>query len=446
MSKPTISPRSRPEEVAIFRAQVIARLCATPLNRGELQPLLKELSEATFRPPGSEMTVRFSIATLERWYYAFQKHGLEGLIPESRKRGHAQDVPPDELQFLFDAATDDPRMPISVIHQAMVRAGMLQEGAVSANTLRRYMRDQGLDSGARRQKARQRRPRRRWEAAAPGMLWHADVCHGPNIKVDGKSRPIRIHAILDDKSRYVIQIRAFHTEKEVDMLALFSDALATHGRPGSIYLDNGSTYRGDTLQIACTRLNINLLHAQPYDPEARGKMERFWRTARQRCINYLGNLNSIHDVQARLLAFVDTNYNGVPHSSLLARTPYDVYNTGRIDSEPVSTEEMRLALSATHRRRIRKDGTISVEGREWEVVEGFLAGRKLDVRYSVFDPDEPPVVLYDGREFRTQAIDAVRNGHTVQKRHTQERYSASINPADVALDSVLCRTKERNNG
>lgn len=446
MSKPTITPKSRPEEVAVFRAQVIAHLCSAPLNRGELQPLLKELSEVQFRPPGSQVTVKFSAATLERWYYAFQKHGLEGLIPESRKRGHAQDVPPDELQFLLDAAIHDPRMPVSVIHQAMVAAGMLQEGAVSANTLRRYLRDQGLDAGARRQEARQRRPRRRWETEAPGMLWHADVCHGPNIRVDGKSRPIRIHAILDDKSRYVVQIRAFHTEKEVDMLALFSDALATHGRPSSIYLDNGSTYRGEALEIACTRLNINLLHAQPYDPEARGKMERFWRTARQRCINYLGGLNSIHEVQARLLAFVDTNYNGVPHSSLLARTPYDVYNTDKIDSEPVSPEEMRLALTTTHRRRIRKDGTISVEGREWEVVEGFLAGRKLDVRYSIFTPDEPPTILYDGREFRTQAIDAVRNGRDTKKAPTQARKSAGINPADVALDSVLCRTKERDNG
>ena len=56
------------------------------------------------------------------------------------------------------------------------------------------------------------------------------------------------------------------------------EALRVHGKPDSLYLDNGSTYVGETLALICARLGIAVVHARPYDPQARGKMERFWRT------------------------------------------------------------------------------------------------------------------------------------------------------------------------
>ena len=46
-----------------------------------------------------------------------------------------------------------------------------------------------------------------------------------------------------------------------------------HGRPDALYLDNGSTYRGHALETACARLGITLLHAKPYDPQARGPIK-----------------------------------------------------------------------------------------------------------------------------------------------------------------------------
>ncbi len=119
-------------------------------------------------------------------------------------------------------------------------------------------------------------------------LWHGDVCHGPSLRIDGKVRPLRIHALLDDASRYVVALEAHHTEREVDMLGLFVRALRRHGKPDALYLDNGSTYRGDTLATACARLSVSLVHAKPYEPEARGKMERFWRTLREGCLDFVG--------------------------------------------------------------------------------------------------------------------------------------------------------------
>ena len=82
------------------------------------------------------------------------------------------------------------------------------------------------------------------------------------------------HALLDAASRYVVALRVADNEREETMLSLFSDALTMHGRPDTLYLDNGATYRGAVLATACARLGVSLLHARPYDPEARGKRER----------------------------------------------------------------------------------------------------------------------------------------------------------------------------
>jgi len=111
----------------------------------------------------------------------------------------------------------------------------------------------------------------------------------------GKSHPLRIHALLDDASRYVVALEAHHTEREVDMVGLMVRALRKHGPPDALYLDNGATYRGETLATACARIGTSLVHARPYDAPARGKMERFWRTLREGCLDFLGSVSSLHD-------------------------------------------------------------------------------------------------------------------------------------------------------
>lgn len=57
-----------------------------------------------------------------------------------------------------------------------------------------------------------------------------DVCHEPALRVGQTTKPLRIHALLDDASRYVVALEAHHTEREDDMLDLMLGALRRHGR------------------------------------------------------------------------------------------------------------------------------------------------------------------------------------------------------------------------
>jgi transposase InsO family protein len=145
--------------------------------------------------------------------------------------------------------------------------------------------------------------------------------------------PVRIHALLDDASRYVVAIEARHAEREVDMLAVFIRALRRFGAPDALYLDNGSTYRGETLSVACARLGTALVHAKPYDAPARGKMERFWRTLRDQCLRFCGDLGSLHDLDVRLLAWLDEHYHKAPHGGLMGKTPEQVFSASPINPD-----------------------------------------------------------------------------------------------------------------
>ena len=56
---------------------------------------------------------------------------------------------------------------------------------------------------------------------------------------------------------------------------VFKEALCRRGIPEKVYTDNGKIYRSGQLQFVCASLGIALIHAKPYDPAAKGKIERF---------------------------------------------------------------------------------------------------------------------------------------------------------------------------
>ena len=240
----SIRPKDHAEAVALFRAQVIGPLTARDLGHGELAEELRALSERRFRPPWLDHSRTYAPATLERWYYAYRAGGLEALKPARRSdRGYAQALTEEQRTLVLEIAQERPEVSVSVLLRTLVADGRLGEGEVSEPTIRRLLLDAGLSRQARRQLSRG--ARRRWQAEAPDALWHADVCHGRNLSIDGRSIPVRVHALLDDASRFIVGIRAFSTEREVDMLELMVQALRQSGPPRTLYLGRVGARRGD---------------------------------------------------------------------------------------------------------------------------------------------------------------------------------------------------------
>ena len=429
MKDDELTPRDHAEAVAIFRAQVIGPLaCRTDWTHGELAVALRALSAQPFRAPGADRTRCYAPSTLERWLYAWRRSGLDGLRPRRRSdRGHGRNLTCEQRDLLLAIRRDHPQVATTVIIRTLVMSGRLPRGTISDTTLRRLYAEHGLDRKTlRRSDLGHPTERRRWQAARAHEVWHADVMHGPALDVDGRSVPLRIHAILDDRTRYVVAIRACATERESEMLALLVRALRQHGCPKTLYLDNGPTYVGETLRTACARLGITLVHAKPHDPQARGKMERFWRTLRAQCVSLMGPMPSLHDVQVRLLAWLDGHYLLASHAGLLGRSPQEVLDEGLLASDhPAPSEELlREALTIRQTRRLRTDGTLEIAGRAFELEQSFLAGHKVVVARSLVDPTEPPWVEHDEQCHVLRPVDPVANSQRKRTRRARRGLDA----------------------
>jgi len=411
MSSTPLVPKDHAEAIALFRAEIVGSLVRRELEHGDLRRAFTEASQQRFRPPRAHGPRSYSASTLERWYYAYKAEGLEGLRPKPRgDRGRGRELAPELRTLLLEIRKEHPHVSVPTILATLVADGRLSEGAVSASTVRRFYAEHGLDRVALRHGVRDK-VRLRWQAERPGALWHTDVCHSRTLRLEGRLIPVRIHALLDDASRHVLAIEARTAEREVDMLELFIRALRRHGPPEALYLDNGSTYRGEALSLACARLGVTLIHARPYDAPARGKMERFWRTLREQCLDLTGSLASLHELNARILAWVDERYHVTPHGALVGKTPLQVY--AAVDSAERDTfDEVRLrdALTVRARRRVRRDNTLSMDGEDWETDLHFLAGQLVTVARCLALPDDPPRIEHEERVYPLRRVDPVANG------------------------------------
>lgn len=442
----TLEARDHAERVAVFRHGIIGALATRDAySHGDLAADLRRLAETPHRPPECQRTRCFSVPTLERWLYAYKRGGLEGLRPAHRSdRGHGRELPAELRELLLDIRREFPSASVPLILQTLTVDGRMDKGAIGASTLRRLYREEGLTRRAATEDAGQK-TRLRWQTTRPDALWHGDVCHGPTLVVGDRRMPVRIHALLDDHARYVVALRVVPTEQEQDMLDLLVAALRTHGAPDAFYLDNGSTYRGDILRLLCARLGISLLHAKPYDPQARGKMERFWRTMRGQVLDYCTGLSSLDDIQVRLHAWLDTHYHQAPHAGLMGRTPTDVYLPDTREMDRIDEAVLKKALTVTETRKVRRDTTISLEGITYELDRGWLAGRVIDVSWCALDKPLRPWADYEGKRFELHPVDAEANA----SRPRPPRLDApadkpakpvSFDPPKALLDQALGRT------
>jgi hypothetical protein len=271
------------------------------------------------------------------------------------------------------------------------------------------------------------------------------------MKIAGRAVPLRIHALLDDHSRYILAIVATTTEREVEMLSLLVKAMRSTGRrPEALYLDNGATYTGDVLATLCSRLGVGLLHATPHDPQARGKMERFWRTLREGCLDHLGTPGSLHDVQVRLLAFLAKHYHVAPHASLMGKSPSEVYESAPRYDESVDDAALGAALTVHGRRRVRRDGTLEVGGVTFETRTGFLAGRVVVVGRSLLDPTSDPWIEHEDERYLVGRVDAQENARRKKHGPCANRPARGLDvpfdPTGALLDALIGRGERVEGG
>ena len=354
---------------ALFRLSVLGPLASRDrLEQGELKALLRELAAKSYAIPDSKR-IFLSEKTIEGWYYAWKRGGIEALTPKPRSdRGRSKMS--DPLQDAIIAAKkDNPGRSIRTIRKLVGASGLAGCQSLSRSSIHRLLQSQGLS--AMTGSAAMPVERRSFVAAKAGDIWYGDVMHGPKVVVAGRLRKVYLVSFMDDASRLITHSSFCPAESALEVEGVLKQALLKRGLPGRLVTDNGSAYRAETLQGICARLEIRLIYCRPYVPEGKGKLERYHRTFRNQFLNELdmGKVRNIHDLNARLWAWLEEFYHKTPHSGLEGLTPLERYQKDLVHIRPLGAFASHLDELFLHRydRLVRKDGTVSYEGQRFEV-------------------------------------------------------------------------------
>jgi hypothetical protein len=157
-------------------------------------------------------------------------------------------------------------------------------------------------------------------------------------------------------------------------------------------------------------------------------------------------MTSLHDVEVRLLAFLDRHYHVAPHSSLMGRAPGVAFAAAKRPADGLDEAKFKEALTVRDRRRVRKDTTVSVLGKDWELDQGYLAGRVVQLAYSLFDGTA--WIEHEGRRLDLHEVDPVANARRkrLPRRPGQPGGDASVpfDPAQVLLDKATGRRRKED--
>ena len=300
--------------IALWKHAVLGPLVSMQLEHGDRRKLFAELAERTYEDWAGRK-VELAAGTVEAWYYQWLHGGFDALKPKGRSdAGRSRAIPAELCRLILDAKRENPDRSIRRLIRMLEREGVVRAEQLSKSSVHRLLCAHGLSGKPPRHADVERRAYRHRYA---GDLWMGDVMHGPRvIAPGGRKRKSYLHIFADSATRFITACGFRLGETATDHEAVLKQAFLKHGLPRVLYLDRGAAQISDSLRVICAELGVRLLHTRPYDPAAKGGIERLIRTWRDEVQSELpakpvslGELNSI------TWSWVSAEYHRRRHSS-----------------------------------------------------------------------------------------------------------------------------------
>ena len=423
---------------AHLRFSVVGHLLAAPPPRGGLRSEIEKLVGRTWRHPTTGEPARFGLSTIERWYYQALRERqdpvsvLRKKVRKDAGRHVAMAEPVKRALLMQYAAHKGWSVQLHYDNLVALAAAKPEIGAPpSYSTLRRFMKAQGLlrrrrltsarTPGALAAEARlDHLEVRSYEAGYVSGLWHWDCHHGSKKVVTPRGELVTpiLFGVLDDRSRLACHLQWYLTEEAENVAHGLAQALQKRGLPRSALSDNGGAMTADEIREGLARLGIVHETTLPHSPYQNGKQENFWGQVEGRLLAMMEDvpdltLGALNDATQ---AWVEHEYNRKVHSET-GETPIARFLAGPDVSRPSPDgAALRLAFTKTEQRSQRRsDGTVSVEGRRFEIPGRYRHVERDTIRYASWDLSQ--VHLVDERTekvlCRLYPLDKERNasGH-----------------------------------
>lgn len=398
---------AKAEKIALFRYGLIAPLVLEMLPRGELTRRAEEIAARNYEIPYSQR-ISLSVDTLLDWALRYRRGGFPALAPQVRRdRGRSRVVPPQLAELIERLKRENPHRTGMTLLRELALVSGTDSPAISAATLYRFLHQRGLTT----RQLLAAPAHKKFEAELSNQIWQSDMLFGPYVQRAGGGRmQVFLYAILDDASRLIPHAQ-FYTHQGLDaFLDCLRQAVAARGLPTRLYVDNAKVYRSQQLARIAASIGILITHTPPYQPEGRGKIERWFRSVREQ---FLANLDprrtlSLQELNQRLWAWIEQVYHGSEHSGLgttpLLRWQRDIEHIRQL---PPSTDLRRLFFYRVA-RLVRRDSTFLLRGHFYEAPPQF-AGQTIEARFDPLDLSQVEIYFQGQVHGLARIVDAVVN-------------------------------------
>lgn len=376
-------------EIAAFRFGLIAPIVQRQLQPGERYALLKDIAKQRYTIPGSEKNT-VSVRSLERYLQAYETEKFEGLKPQVReKRGSMQNQDPEVLNRAIELRKELASRSVEQVIRILELEKAVPVGVLKPRTLSRYFQEMGWSKKDLYRAVK--KEFRQFEHDTPNDCWQADTQHTlylPDPKNAEKRKKAYLIAIIDDHSRRIMHAEFFMEERYPRLERCVQKAVVKYGVPNLFFCDNGSVYSAKQFHIMCARMGTKLIHAKPYSPESKGKIEKFFQyvdssfTGEANLLINQGKLTSLKQLNDYLRSWLEAYDNRVHRST--KQTPKKRYETQMEHTRHLPAELLKDIFLWEEERTVRKTAIIELEGNQYDV-DSSLRGKRIKIRYNPFD-------------------------------------------------------------
>lgn len=415
------------KDLGLFRFSIISPAINKTHNFKSNEEYFRDVSRKKHIFDGKEYY--FSASCIKSWYIKYKNNGFATLGKKTRKDDKkSRKLNNEVIQRIITLREQYPNITGTKMYNLLIKDQYLNKEEVSLSTILRYIRKNNL-------KASQitNIERRMFEMENVNDCWQSDTSEGPYLNIHGIKYRTKLIMFIDDKSRMITGYDFFLNDNAINMQKVFKKAVKTYGKPKRLFVDNGGPYDNKQLSLICASLGIELIHAKPYSPESKAKIERSFRTIKDgwmRCTDW-NEFVTLEDVKNSLSNFIYNEYINKKHSST-GQTPNERWHNEYKNIIFLSDELIDNSFLHRVDRKVRNDRTIKINNDYFEVPFKYV-GQTIELRY---DPNcQNEIFIFDNNTkiCSCSKVDKVSNSKS--KRTNSIDYSKVLNDERFVVEA-----------
>lgn len=259
---------------------------------------------------------------------------------------------------------------------------------------------------------------RQWRepAAKEGQMLQFDT--SDHDWLEGRGQRLYLIGGIDDATSKCIGARFAHSDSSVENMRVLKQIVKTKGIPLSFYCDRDSNFKttrhegihyrqkcehsGTQIERALRELGISIIYAN--SPQAKGRIERAWRTFQDRLCSELRlyNIATLEGANHYLIEEFIPGYNRT--FSHQAKEPSEAYRALPEDAD------LNNIFCMKEERTVSNDNTISHKGKTYQILSNDYRISYTRAKVKVHEHLNGTIhIFYEGKELRQRAIPKERS-------------------------------------